>query len=258
MPNRILRDCTDSEKINQLDVSAERFFYRLIMVVDDYGRFYAHPGLLKARVFPFLLDKIREADISRWMAECQKAGLILLYEVAGKKYLQICEFKQRLDKAKEKYPAPPIGIEPLSSSNEFPAESETKQNPNLETETQSETEAADAAFAGFIGEFNLITARDFKGGKKERQAFRARLKEGFNVEQMVRATLNCFNDKFHQDNPHYLTPEFILRHDKLEKYLNYIIPIAGTTKQGTRIEQAAKANADQLNRVFDGSLKVGS
>lgn len=144
MPNRILRDCTDSEKINLLDVYEERFFYRLIMVVDDYGRFYAHAGLLKAKMFPFLLDKIREADISRWLVNCQAAGLITLYEIAGKHYLQIEEFKQRLDKAKEKYPPPIVGSS-ITTDNDFPPE--TNQNPKQKPETETETKSARVSFS---------------------------------------------------------------------------------------------------------------
>ena len=85
MPNRMLRPWVNSDKVNSLSVHSERFFVRLIMVVDDYGCFYADVRLLKANLFPLLLDTIREADMIRWLAECQKAGLIVLYESSGKK-----------------------------------------------------------------------------------------------------------------------------------------------------------------------------
>src|SRR6266567_4484867 len=104
MPNRMLRDWTDSQKVKKITVYAERFFVRLIMKVDDYGCFHADTSLLKANLFPYLLDSVREADLLRWMAECQKAGLIVLYESDSKKYLQILEFRQRLDRARSKFP----------------------------------------------------------------------------------------------------------------------------------------------------------
>lgn len=106
MPNRMLRDWTRSDKVNSLTVNAERFFTRLIMVVDDYGRFYADPRLLKANLFPLLLDSIRDADILRWMAECQKAELIVVFENNSKKYLQIDDFRQRLRIKRQKFPNP--------------------------------------------------------------------------------------------------------------------------------------------------------
>jgi hypothetical protein len=107
MPNRILRDWTDSEVINKLSVHAERFFTRLIMAADDYGCYHASPILVKARLFPHKTHEMREADISRLLDECQKAGLIALYEVNGKKYLEINEFNQRLRIKKRQFPERP-------------------------------------------------------------------------------------------------------------------------------------------------------
>lgn len=111
------------------------------MKVDDYGCFYADTRLLKAHLFPLLLDSVREADLLRWMAECQKAGLIVLYESDGKKYLQIVDFKQRLDKAKSKYPLPSSTDFP-ETVNEFPAEREGENE--VESENEPEVKRAKA------------------------------------------------------------------------------------------------------------------
>lgn len=135
MPIRMLRDWTNSDKIDSITYQAEVFFTRLIMKVDDYGCFYADNRLLKANLFPLKLDKIREADITRWTTECEKAGLIVLYEANQKKYLQILEFRQRLDKSRAKFPLPTddqIRRNIPESVNEFPAETESRK----ETETE--------------------------------------------------------------------------------------------------------------------------
>ena len=105
MPNRILRDWTDSEVIDQLDVHAERFFVRLIMKVDDFGRYSANAKLLKSHLYPLKTD-VRETDITRWLSACQQSGIIALYTVASKEYLQIENFKQVLRQKVEKYPSP--------------------------------------------------------------------------------------------------------------------------------------------------------
>lgn len=106
MPNRILRDWTDSFTINALDVNAERFFVRLIMKADDFGRFHADTRLLKASLFPLLPDT-RESDISRWLAECEKTGLLRVYvDGRGRNYLEIANFKQRTRQSESKFPAP--------------------------------------------------------------------------------------------------------------------------------------------------------
>lgn len=105
MPNRILRDWTDSEKVDVLSAHAERFFTRLIMKVDDYGRFSTNTKVVRAALFPLKSHEIREADISRWLTECEKAGLVILYEINEKGYLEVCNFKQRLRQMIEKYPS---------------------------------------------------------------------------------------------------------------------------------------------------------
>lgn len=224
------------------------------MTVDDYGRFYADPRLLKANCFPLLLDTIREADISRWMAECQKAGLIVLYESKGKRYLQIEDFRQRLDRAREKYPPPtPESVLP-ELGNEFPAESQTNPNPKQESQSQTESPAF-AEFDAFLLSFNSITGRAFKGGKKEKGALRARLADGYTLDQIARAVSYCFNDPYHREHPNYLTPEFILRPDKLEKYLNYIIPINNGTesKSSSKAEFHSQRTDQQLRDLITGT-----
>jgi len=72
----------------------------------------------------------------------------------------------------------------------------------------------------FIGIFNTITGRDFKGDQKSKSQFNARLDEGFNLENLDTAIKNCFNDKYHIENRKYLTPEFITRSDKFQKFYN--------------------------------------
>ena len=107
MPNRIIRPWTDSEAVNAVSEQAEVFFVRLIMCADDFGRFHGDPRLLKSYLYP-LKDK-RVADISRLITECVKAGLIADYEVSGKRYVVIRNFKQQTRIQKSKFPPPPDG-----------------------------------------------------------------------------------------------------------------------------------------------------
>lgn len=106
MPTRLLREgIIDSDRVNQLDWPAEVFYRRLMSVIDDYGLFDGRISILRAKLYPTKLERVREADISRWMAECQKAGLILLYEVEGKPYLQVLDTDWQT-RSKPKYPLP--------------------------------------------------------------------------------------------------------------------------------------------------------
>ena len=90
MPNRIIRETIlTSDKVECLDAPAEVFYRRLLSKVDDYGRYDARPSILRASLFPLRIDRVREADCTRWMAACQKAGLIALYSHADKPYLEV-------------------------------------------------------------------------------------------------------------------------------------------------------------------------
>lgn len=107
MPNRILRDFTDSEKVDKISPQAENCFVRLIMKADDFGKFHGHPTLLKSALFPLKVDKITDKQMDVWMDELKRAKLIERYEVGGKKYVQINDFEQRLRLMSSKFPNPP-------------------------------------------------------------------------------------------------------------------------------------------------------
>lgn len=104
MPNRILRDWTDSEAVESLPWQSEVFFTRLIMKVDDFGRFSANPKLLRSLLFP-IRDGVRDSDISRDLSACEKAGLIAVYESEGKHYLQIVKFGNTPRAKTSKFPS---------------------------------------------------------------------------------------------------------------------------------------------------------
>lgn len=133
MPNRIIRDWTDSEPMNNISLQAEVLFVRLIMKADDYGCFHANPKLIKGALFP--LRDVRESDITRWMDEIRKAGLIAFYAEAGKTYLLIKNFGQRLRSMKRRHPEP-------NDSNLLTIDGDSRtidRNPRPETETEVET-----------------------------------------------------------------------------------------------------------------------
>ena len=104
MPNRILRDWTDSFAVHELNANEERFFLRLLMKADDYGRFHGSPKLLKAALFP--LHSLDDKDVAKWRDKCSTEGLIDLYEDdRGRVYLEVKNFNQRTRATTSKYPA---------------------------------------------------------------------------------------------------------------------------------------------------------
>ena len=106
MPTRLIREgILDSENMNALSWGAELFYRRLMSVVDDYGRFSANPTILRSRCYPLQVDKVKDKQISAWLNECVKQGLILHYVVDEKPLLQINKFDQRT-RSGPKYPGP--------------------------------------------------------------------------------------------------------------------------------------------------------
>lgn len=138
MPNRILRDWTDSEAVNQLSWQAEVFFVRLIMKVDDYGRYPAGPKFLRSLLFP-IRDDLRDADMTRLLAECEKAGLIAVYTQTGKSFLEIVNFGQRA-RSRSKYPPPPIDGH-LRANVRDPPSSARKCPPYAHAHSEAHSEA---------------------------------------------------------------------------------------------------------------------
>jgi hypothetical protein len=141
MPNRIIKEsiCT-SENVDQLSPFHETFFYRLIVNCDDYGRMDARVKILSSRLFP--LKDIKSEEVQAALIALHKAGLIILYEVDGKQYLQMKTWDkhQQVRAKRSKYPSPDSSSQPSATickqmiSNDSkcprnPIQSESNPNP---------------------------------------------------------------------------------------------------------------------------------
>lgn len=106
MPSRLLREgILTSERVDLLDAAAEVFYRRLMSKVDDHGLYDARPSILRSSLYPLRVDRVREADITRWIAACEKAGVIALYEHDGKPYLQMLDTRW-IARSEPKFPPP--------------------------------------------------------------------------------------------------------------------------------------------------------
>lgn len=138
MPDRILRDWTDSEAVSEVGEMAESLFVRLIQKADDYGCLEANPKALRAILYP-LREDVRAADIVKRLQKCIGVGLVSAYEVTNtgvtrwlsidelagatavgsKWYVFIHNFGQRIrdlgkpTQAKPKCPMPPQKAPPM-------------------------------------------------------------------------------------------------------------------------------------------------
>lgn len=120
MPSRVIREGINaSDRVDRLSELAELFYRRLMLVVDDYGRADARIAVLWPACFPLRIDPdhpryVAPKSIREWLAECVAAKLVIIYEVAGKSYLELLDFKQQR-RTGSKWPDPPM--QPLPSED---------------------------------------------------------------------------------------------------------------------------------------------
>lgn len=108
MPNRIVREgIITSEPVNALGWAEECFYRRLHSVVDDFGRFHANLSLLRAACYPLRLNDVSDQDVGKWLSVCESKGLVRVYEVDGKRFLEVEKFDQQVRAKKSKFPQPP-------------------------------------------------------------------------------------------------------------------------------------------------------
>jgi hypothetical protein len=110
MHNRLIRGgILTSDRVNRIaaDAQCEVFYRRLLNVADDFGYYSADPRELRAALYPLRLYSVTEIQIAGYLSVCSEAELIMTYEVRGKAYLAVRDFRQRLQRMTNKWPPPP-------------------------------------------------------------------------------------------------------------------------------------------------------
>jgi hypothetical protein len=123
MPNRMIRESArTSPTLAKVSHGAERCFWRLTTLADDFGRFNAEPSVVRALCFPTMLEKVPQRHVAAWMDELRSAGLIRCYRVGDKHVAAFLTWDQhqRTRAEKSKFPDPPssadICCQPLTSA----------------------------------------------------------------------------------------------------------------------------------------------
>lgn len=143
MPDRIIKEsiCT-SDTLNKLTDFEERFWHRLTVNCDDYGRFDARPAILRGRLFP-LRDGTTDRNMEEALNKLASVGLVALYVVDGKPYLQLVTWAkhQRIRAKRSKFPDPDGACRQMTADDgkcpRNPIQSES--NPMRESEAESNT-----------------------------------------------------------------------------------------------------------------------
>ena len=108
MPNRIIREgLLDSERYWSVTIEARQLFMHLLLLADDFGCVSLAPVFIRRRCFD---DRPSDEKVSRLLGELADADLLRVYEVEGGRYGFVPRFRQRLQRATLKHPAPPAEL----------------------------------------------------------------------------------------------------------------------------------------------------
>lgn len=110
MPNRIIKESIlTSDTLAALSWFEQGLFFRLLVLCDDYGRADARPAVIRGTAYS--LYNVTNKQIADALSSLATAGIVDLYEVDGRPYLQLKTWAkhQRIRAKMSKYPAPENG-----------------------------------------------------------------------------------------------------------------------------------------------------
>ena len=108
MPTRYLKPgIRDSELIESLSPMAECLFYRLLVTVDDFGRYDGRPALVRAHCFP--IKSISNDEVAALLEELARSTLVTIYVVDEKPFLQVAKWDNVPRSKVSKFPRPEDG-----------------------------------------------------------------------------------------------------------------------------------------------------
>lgn len=239
MPTRLLKPgVRDSDAIDQLTPMGETFFYRLLVTVDDFGRCDARPAMIKSHCFP-IKDAVTAKTCIGLLEELGRAGLVAVYEVDGKPYLQMLKW-DNIPRAKEsKFPPHENACKQMHAD----ADGAQTNAPLTVTDTDTDTDTvtdirkpepggrADAPPSMFdeVGavfecwKTTMESPRSLLDDKRKK-AIKAALKTGYTVEQLCEAIDGCAKSEFHMGKndrgEKYNGIDLILRSaEKIDKFI---------------------------------------
>lgn len=209
MPSRILREgILTSERVAGLSWQAEVLYRRLMSVVDDYGRYFGRPMAIRAACFPLQLDRVKDVDVERWIAETVEHRLVRLYQANETAFLELLDFRQQVRARKSKFPDPAEGTE-MQPSNE----------PAAQGGNAAESRAKRAQAIEILGFLNEKTGRQYQTAKANIDLIVARLNDGASLGD-CRAVIAKKSREWLPDEKmaQYLRPATLFNRTKFAQY----------------------------------------
>jgi hypothetical protein len=109
MPTRYIKyTICQSRTLDALTAEEECLFYRLIVTVDDFGRYHGDPKLVLAACYPLRIGRMAPEDVDALLDGLHRAGLIVRYTASDEPYLYLVTWlKHQNTRAKvSRFPEP--------------------------------------------------------------------------------------------------------------------------------------------------------
>jgi hypothetical protein len=269
-------DHWEDEAWNNVSIQAHLLWIAMKNFADDKGIISSNPVLIKNKAFPTRED-IRTSDIKTWLETLEKNSFLIPFEYEKKGYYMLDFKDERIDKPQPSI-LPKVFFDSLQERSRIveniPEHSGTFENtPALEDSSKGEGKEQESigtpnGVAGlaeptqpvvsilerskkFIEKFNTLRITKFRVTDKVKEKLNARLKN-YDPGQIIEALKTAQKDKYHiENNFQYLTPEYILREDILERYLN-ANPINNTKKTGNVHQTTIPAAKSGFRTVQSG------
>lgn len=148
MPNRIIKESIrTSDSIGELTWFEEVLFYRLIVSCDDYGRFDGRTAIIKGTCFP--LKDMRNGEIEKALHRLSALGMVTLYEVDSKPFLQLTAWErhQTIRAKKSKYPSADEGNMITHENICMQMQADV---PVIQSNTKSESKSESESYSGDV------------------------------------------------------------------------------------------------------------
>lgn len=177
---RIYGGFIKGQRINQISLQAEAWFWRIMASADDFGNADADPGLC----FAATVGKRRgvtQKDVAKWLVELGESRLIQIYaDESGDKYLHIVGFEEMQPAGKngkriKRFPCPGesrcIQNNPDFLNSSLASDNDTHSDNDTEDDSHTEDDPdPDAQAAGFVAPFCGLDFLDaLKGYERHRK-----------------------------------------------------------------------------------------
>lgn len=207
----------------------------LIAHLDVEGRFTGEPVLIKGVVCPWL-DGCTVGLIEKTLARADRLGIIRWYEVEGNRWLQYVNFARnqiglRKDReAESEVPPPPNDTEPRTGAVQ--EKSPTKRNIRIKVKKDRKRNGAGLMDAKSTDIERVVAhyrashkkrGLHIKAGHSDWNIIKARLKEGFTVEQLCHAIDGNKIDTWHSERRAHSITMIFRNAGKVEDFVSTAI-----------------------------------